>query len=273
MRWGKYNINGQSLIELLLGIAIGAILIGGATGALVVTLRSGLQNKSLQTASALVQELLDKATVYGEGNWRNVYNLNKGQPYHLVYSGSTFNEAAGSENISFEGIDYTRYFAVENVQRDSGDNIVSGGGIEDPSTQLITITVSWPFGGESANIIRSQYIVRKRNLVWRSSSPGDGSESAIFDTGVIGGAAFNTIMWQGSGGTVGFRLASDNEGDGPWNYLGPDGNPTIYYQPAGPNVQSRITAADHNNQRYIRYRLYYLFGSPYVGEVILNYSP
>ena len=42
---GKYNIkniSGQSLTEILIALGVGAILIGAATGAIVLSLRSSL---------------------------------------------------------------------------------------------------------------------------------------------------------------------------------------------------------------------------------------
>ena len=258
------NKRGQSLIELLLAIALGAMLITSAVGVLVLSLRSGTQNKSTQTASLLAQELLDKTKVFAEQRWLNVYSLAKGQPYYLNFSGGIFVAVAGTELITIDSIQYSRNFLVTNYLRS---------GIDDPSTQIIRVIISWQQGTDVANVSRSQYIVRARNLVWRSSSPGSGIASPVFDSGINGGAAWNTIMWQGSGGSVGFRLATSNAPTGPWTYLGPSGNPAAYYQPAGSNIQALITAADHNNKRYARYQPYYLSGSPSVNEVIMNYSP
>ncbi|OGY64513.1 MAG: hypothetical protein A3J53_00260 [Candidatus Harrisonbacteria bacterium RIFCSPHIGHO2_02_FULL_40_20] len=282
MGWGKYNTKfkmqnfgvadatnfknkkGQSLIELLLAIALGSMFISSAVGVLVVSLRSGSQNKSMQIASLLTQELLDKTKVFAEQRWLNVYNLTKSQPYYLNFVGGTFVAVAGIELIALDGIQYSRNFTVANYLRSGAD---------DSSTQIVRVTVSWQQGADVANITRSQYVARIRNLVWRSSSPGSGNESPVFDTGVNGGAAWNTIMWQGSGGSVGFRIATSNSLAGSWNYFGPGGNPATYYQPAGSNIQALITAVDHNNKRYARYRPYYLSGSPSVNEVIMNYSP
>jgi len=276
MASAKFNIKinkGQSIIELMIGITIAVILISGATASLAVTLRSSLQNKFLRTASSLAQDLLDKVTVFSEQNWHNIYDLDKSpNKWRLVLSGGNFSASTGMETLIVDDLTYERYFTVTNVQRDVGDNIVMSGGSDDPSTQLVTVTVTWLAGGQTASLTRQKYITRIKNLSWRSISPGNGNESDVFDSGVSGGVAPNTIKWQGSGGTVGFRIASANTSTGPWSYLGPNGNPAAYYQPAGPNMQARITLADHNNKRYFRYKIFYLSGSPQVSEVILNYS-
>ena len=103
--------------------------------------------------------------------------------------------------------------------------------------------------------------------------------SSIFDTQATGGAAINTIMWQGdlpSGTEVSFQIASSNSSSGPWDYLGSDGTSMTFYEPTGPNIQAKIRRADHNNKRYVRYKVFltaYGGQSPTVDDVIINYSP
>ncbi|MBI3045982.1 MAG: 6-bladed beta-propeller [Candidatus Harrisonbacteria bacterium] len=102
--------------------------------------------------------------------------------------------------------------------------------------------------------------------------------SSVFDTGVSGGAALNSIMWQGnqpSGTAVKFQIASSNSSSGPWNYLGSDGSGAGYYAPAGPNVQAKVRSADHNNKRYFRYKAFFDAAGaslPRVDDVIINWS-
>lgn len=129
-------------------------------------------------------------------------------------------------------------------------------------------------------------------------------ESSTFDTGITGGAAFNSIMWQGTPGVgvgtavVKFQLATANcsggetnpptcsgagwggtktEGDGA--FVGPNGSSaaTDVYQPSGPGAPSAITTKYHNNKRYFRYKIFLekdaAVTSPIVRDVIINWSP
>ena len=76
--------------------------------------------------------------------------------------------------------------------------------------------------------------------------------SSSFDTG--GTSTYTTISWQPTsqtaGTTVRFQLASNND-DATWNFVGPDGTANSYYTVAGTNISSV-----HNNNRYIRYKLF-----------------
>jgi hypothetical protein len=102
--------------------------------------------------------------------------------------------------------------------------------------------------------------------------------SRVFDTRVTGGAAFNTITWQGNqpaGTAVGFQIATSNNAAGPWNYYGPSGDGTTVYSP-NVNTQAKIARKFHNNFQYVRYRAYLLWAgssSPRVDDVIISYSP
>ena len=76
---------GQSLIEILIGVAIGAILIGGAAATITLTLRSNVQNKNIQIASSFSQAMLDQVSVYADADWHNIDVLSgivPGNPYH-----------------------------------------------------------------------------------------------------------------------------------------------------------------------------------------------
>ncbi|MEK7634325.1 MAG: hypothetical protein AAB396_00350 [Patescibacteria group bacterium] len=116
---------------------------------------------------------------------------------------------------------------------------------------------------------------------WSSAQTEANLISSIFDTQSIGGAAINTIMWQGSqpnGTSVKFQIASSNNSNGPWDYKGPGGSNVTYYSPSGPDSSSQINLAYHNNHRYFRYKIFLYSNAaqtdgPQVSDVIINWSP
>ncbi len=88
---------GQSLIEVLIGLTIGALLIGTAAMGVAFMLRSTSTNDNLQSASGMVQASLDKVRSYAGADWENIYGLTKGN--NSVY----FLNASGTEFIIIEG--------------------------------------------------------------------------------------------------------------------------------------------------------------------------
>lgn len=196
----KYSIKGQSLIEVLIAIGIGAILIGAATATIIPVLRSNLETRTVQIAGSLSQEYLDNLRSLAESNWYQVYNppTAKGpsSQFYLNATSTTFILASGSTSTIAEGRTFTRYFYIENVGRDScgigaittnattSCNMEPGSGYvaEDPSTQKITSVVSWTAGGSAGGSINKvQYLTRSQNKVFIQSdwSGGTGQEGPI----------------------------------------------------------------------------------------------
>jgi len=95
------NQSGQSLVEILIGLAVGAILIGGAGLGISFMLRSSGSNESFQTASGLVKEISEKVRAFGGANWHAIYNLAKGTDTHyfLNPTSTTLLVVEGEEGI------------------------------------------------------------------------------------------------------------------------------------------------------------------------------
>jgi len=92
---------GQSLIEVLIGLAIGALLIGGASIALVFILKAGPTNQALNTATQLTQDLLNKVQSFALSNWSSFYSLDhsSSSPYFLISSSTGFIAVRGKEGV------------------------------------------------------------------------------------------------------------------------------------------------------------------------------
>ncbi len=307
--------SGQSLVEIIIAISIAAIIITSAAGGILMVIRSNEIAGKTQVASSLATALSDNLISVTESNWHNIYDLNKGSAnkYYVATSTGQFVIQSGTEQTSVNNFPFLRYFYIENVQRDSGGAI--GVGTDDPSTQKVTIIVSYNISGSERTISESFYLTRWKNEVFNqtdwsggsgqsgpiiiansrfdssvnidySSTPGkifatsegdcddDGCEliSSAFDSGAVGGAAWNTVMWQGtlpSGATAKFKFSVSNDPDGSWSWSGAP------VQPAGPNAQTRISV-DKNNFRYFKYKILLEKNgsneSPQVENIIINYS-
>ena len=190
------DCNGQSLVEIMVAIGIGAILIGGATAIIVPILRSNLETRNVQIANSLTQEYLDNLQSLAESNWQIIYTppsaKGPSSQFYLAPTSTTFMFVSGTTSTVVEGRTFTRYFSVENVSRklcgadeittDATTTCTSGPGsvgiTDDPSTQKITATVSWP---EGRLISKTQYLTRSVNKVFRQTdwSGGSGQEGPI----------------------------------------------------------------------------------------------
>lgn len=192
----KINSNGQSLIEVIIGMAIATILIGTASVTTVFVLRSNFDARTVQIASFLASEYLGNIQVMAYSDWQKIYDppaaKGAGLQFYLNASGTTFALVSGATTTTIEGKDFSRYFSIENVSRDScgiGNiatsattscaSVGDSGIADDPSTQKIMVNVSWQ-GGRSLNKI--QYLARSQNKVFIQTSWSGGANQESFST-------------------------------------------------------------------------------------------
>ena len=208
---GKFNIKknyqgglAQSLVELIIGMAIGGILIGISTGAIVLLLRSNYDTRTTQIAVSLAQDYLDNINAIVDSNWHNIYDLGgKGSSsqFHLAVSGATYAILPSSTSTMMEGKSFTRYFSVENVNRDGSGNIVETGGSEDPSTQKVAVTVNWE---GNRTISKTQYLTRYRNISFIQTDWVGGPNQESFSTSSVNNkfSSSTNINYTASSGVI-----------------------------------------------------------------------
>ncbi len=169
---------GQVLMELLIAVTIGAILLGSSVAITRTILRSNSDVRKTQEAVLLGQELMDNLQAYADASWDSVRNLNKGSGnhYYLNTSASPYSVAAGDETVTENTVQYTRYFYVESVNRQTSDDaLADSGGVPDPATQKVTVQVAW---SGSTGTSLTQYIARYRSYATHQNSWGGGAGQA-----------------------------------------------------------------------------------------------
>jgi len=234
----QYRRRGQSLIELLVAMAVGTILIGGSTGLMGVSLKSYAGVRKHLQANVLIRQITEVVQSLARSDWHSIYDLTKDSDYKIGLSGNVWSISAGQEEGTINDMPYKRYFRVHNVNRDSG-NIASTGD-NDPSTQKIVIILEYGNNYVSSTSIPF-YLTRSENnkefhqtdwsggegvtgptsnpsnkydtstnvatstagQITMATTTSDGTLiSSILDTGVSGGAGFNSFLWQGGLGAV-----------------------------------------------------------------------
>jgi type II secretory pathway pseudopilin PulG len=174
---------GALLLELLIVISILAIILSVSANATFSSLKSNKSSGERDVSSSLASETLEAVRSIAEEDYQNIYGLTKGVQHY--YPTSTDASApgrwipkTGDENIVLNGITYTRYFTVDNVSRDDITRNIQttySGTYDDPSTQKVTINVSWAGGSP---IVLSEYFFRWKNKIcgqpgWTTADPGD----------------------------------------------------------------------------------------------------
>ena len=88
---------GQSLLELLVAVAIGVILIGGSVSLMEISLKTYNSTKKNLQANVLLREAAQVIHSSVVSDWHNIYGLNKGADYKISLSGATWIISAGQE--------------------------------------------------------------------------------------------------------------------------------------------------------------------------------
>jgi hypothetical protein len=180
----RYRQAGQSIFEVVIALAIGAILIIGAVTAISVTLKADVEETSFQTANFLNQELLNNASIIAQSNWRAIADLDKSPTqYYISVSSGSFATSSGSENISVDEKSFTRYFTLENVSRDPATQNIETtyqSVNDDPATQRITVSASWTTSGGSTETSQiTKYLTRHTSEIYRQTAWSWGTDPVL----------------------------------------------------------------------------------------------
>lgn len=166
----RYNNQGQLLVELLIALAVSAILIPAIMTGFIASRQGVAQARQRLEATALARQISDAVLIVRDAGWSNVATSGT---YHPVITGDTWTLASGSAVVN----GYTESLVISDVFRDPSGAIVTTGGAVDPSTKKVTVTVSWGLPIVSS-VVESFYITRLTNLSWIQTTQSD------FDAGV-----------------------------------------------------------------------------------------
>ncbi len=178
---------GAFLLELLIVIALLGIILGVSAQAVYVSMHSGKVSGERDVAMGLASEALEAVRGVTDEKWHNIFNLTKStQAYYATITDSRWTIATGTATTTLNNSLYTTSIIINNVSRDESTRLIDTGANYDPSTQKVTVTVSWT-GGDPVAI--SDYFFRWKNKVTNQTSwTGTGEESIDPPASIITGA-------------------------------------------------------------------------------------
>jgi len=169
---------GQSLLEVIVVIAILVIVVTFAVQLIVVVLRGGQVVGDRDVGLRVAEEMMDGVFAISIERWDDIYGLTQGTTeYHTEQAMGKWTLVANSDVVSLNGVDYTRAVTFQHVCRSTGagrdilgitdsggaDTACTGsGGSHDPTIQRATVSVTWKFIG---NVTIQEHVFRWRNEV------------------------------------------------------------------------------------------------------------
>jgi len=166
----RFNNNGQLLVELLVALAIAAILIPAITAGFVASRQGKAQEIQRLEATALARQAGEAVRVERDKGWSAIA---QNGTYHPEISGDTWVLASGSATLN----GYTESVTITDVSP------------ADPSKKQITVTVSWGLPIPSS-VTESFYLTRLTNRSWIQTTQAD------FDAGTKTNV-ITTDTWDG----------------------------------------------------------------------------
>lgn len=187
---------GQSLVELLIVMALAAILLPAFLGAIMASRQGKPQQGQRVQAIALLKET-EKAVKSVRNNDWTTFATFSGTLHPVIY-GSQWSLAQGVATTS----GFTQQVVISDVYRNTSGAIVTSGGTKDPSTKKIDSTISWT-QPRASSITSTFYLARTVNTIKTytlQSDFGTGSASGTVVASSSGGAATEGEVELGAGG-------------------------------------------------------------------------
>ncbi len=136
-----FGKTGFSLLEIVVGVSIIAAVIIGVMSASATGLKLMDENTKNIQAAYLLEEGLEAVKILRDSSWQNnIVPLNAGDNYYLKFQQG--NWLATSSVVFIDSV-FERKFAFSNVNRNASDDIVDSGGVLDPGTKKVVMSVSW----------------------------------------------------------------------------------------------------------------------------------
>jgi type II secretory pathway pseudopilin PulG len=152
----KFSIErGQSLIEIILVMALSAIILPALLTGLINSREGKVQQAQRTQAIYLLNETVDAVRSVREKGWAQFAVVDG--TYHTAISSSSW--VLLPNLIAVNG--FTQSITITGVSRDTNGAIVSSGGTLDPSSKNVNITISWgqPYpSAVNASLLMTRYL-------------------------------------------------------------------------------------------------------------------
>jgi hypothetical protein len=193
----RYYQDGQTVVEVLVAVAIFAALSTSAVFLLLGSFESVRYGGDAEVASAFAQEGIDAARSVISQGWGE---LPVGGPYGLS-SAAGYWQISGSGDISGK---LSRAVSVGQVYRDGGGNIAPAGTL-DPRTKKITAQVGWETVAGRPNLLNLiSYFTLWASRAWTETTTVDFADGTFTSTqgSAVGDGAVTLAGTPGSGFTL-----------------------------------------------------------------------
>lgn len=171
MKIKNLNISGQSIIEVIIALALFVIIVGSGIVAILGALTTTRLAEEETQATTYATQGIDAVESIRNLDWNNLVN----GTYGLTNSGGFWAFSGSSDNPDGSG-KFTRSVTISDVQRNTSGNIVSSGGTVDDESKHILVTVLWDFTPTRNNSVEIESYLTN----WQLSRNVPGGGAPVF---------------------------------------------------------------------------------------------
>ena len=135
----KYTSNGYMLVEVLVAFSIIVICIWSFMD--VAQKSISLSSRSVHSTQAtfLLEEGAEAVRIVRDNAWSGISSLTNGTTYYPTFSSPNWTLSTTANTVGI----FTRTVTLSAVNRNASTQDIASSGTLDPSTKLVTVTVSW----------------------------------------------------------------------------------------------------------------------------------
>ena len=147
-------VSGFMMVEIVVATSIIIIVLLTTMSTVQKGITISHQSVHSSQAAFLLEEGAEAVRISRDNNWTNISNLTVATNYYPTFSGGTWSLSLTPTTVG----SFTRTVVISDVNRDAGTGDISGGGVNDVGTKLITVNVSWQEAGQTLTKNLSFYI-------------------------------------------------------------------------------------------------------------------
>lgn len=161
-----YNKQGFSLVEVIIALGVFAILAAGVFNVATSSYKNFYGTGDKQSLTEYAQEGIEAVRAIRDNSWQDIEDAVGDNG--LVKTDGYWEFSGSSDSFG----DLNRVVTVSNVERDSNYEIVTSGGIDDPHTKKIVVTIS---GAGVGDYVLTTYLTNWAYKTWTQTDwSGDG---------------------------------------------------------------------------------------------------
>jgi Tfp pilus assembly protein PilV len=151
-----FEKRGFSMIEALIASSICLMVFLGVAIAFRMTVKAAFNNTARLQAAYLEEEGQEAVRILRDNGWTtNIASHSSGTTFYLTWDGSTWNATSTKTYVdSF----FERSVVLNDVYRNSSQDIVTNGGTLDPKTKKATVSVLWRENGATTTRSLATYL-------------------------------------------------------------------------------------------------------------------